>query len=92
MEYITKEYFLFFSIATKFNSHILIINIYLLFYLLISVSCKEKDQDIEKTAKIFSSIIGDAGRALKDTTRFVKNHKFNPKYYKNGWRGEVNQV
>ena len=58
-----------------------------MFYLLISVSCKEKEKNIEITAKTVSSIIVNAHRAFKDTTRFIKDHKFSPKYYKSGWIG-----
>ena len=77
--------------SKKNIEYMLIINIYILLFLLNSISNKnsedEKSEKSKKTIETISSIVGGAGGALKDTTRFVKNHKFNPKYYKSGWGG-----
>ena len=68
-----------------------IINIYILLCLLTSISNKnsedEKSEKSKETIETISSIVGGVSGALKDTTRFVKNHKFSPKYYKSAWGG-----
>ena len=66
----------------------------IIFCLFVLISDNEISDDqknkLEQGVKRVHEIIGDASNALKDTTKFVKNHKFNPKYCtKSKWGGGV---